>query len=81
MKKIMKCLNVAAFTVLLIGGLNYLFAGLFGLDVFVSLFGTSISVAGRIVYSIIGIAATLLLLTVIARAVMNDRKTQEVRTR
>ena len=76
MKSIMKCVNVAAFTILLIGGLNYLFAGLFGLDVFASLFGTSISVAGRIVYAIIGLAATLLLLTVIARAVMNDRREQ-----
>ena len=77
MKNFMKWANVAAFTILLIGGLNYLFAGLFGMDVFAGIFGASISPIGRVIYSIIGISALLLLLTVIARTVMNDRREKE----
>ena len=75
MKKLMRIADVVAFSILLMGGLNYLIAGLFGMDLMVLMFGTSISVAGRIVYALIGLSALLLLITVIVRAVSKNKKT------
>lgn len=74
MKKVMQIVDVVAFCILLIGGLNYLMAGLFGMDVMAMMFGTSISIIGRIVYSLVGLSALLLLITVIARSLMNNKK-------
>ena len=69
----MKVVDVIAFVILLIGGMNYLIAGLFGVDLMVLMFGTQISVIGRIVYALIGLSALLLVVTVIARAVMKNK--------
>ena len=74
MKKVMQVVDVIAFCILLIGGLNYLIAGLFGLDLMVLMFGTNISIIGRIVYSVIGLSALLLLITVVARAVIKNKQ-------
>ena len=74
MKKVMQIVDVIAFCILLIGGLNYLIAGLFGLDLMVLMFGTNISIIGRIVYSVIGLSALLLLITVVARAVIKNKQ-------
>ena len=76
MKNVMKIVDVIAFSILLIGGLNYLIAGLFGMDLMVLMFGANISVVGRIVYALVGASALLLLITVIARTVMNNKKTK-----
>ena len=74
MKKIMQVVNVIAFSILLLGGLNYLIAGVFGLDLMALMFGTNISIVGRVVYSIIGLSALLLLITVVARTVMKNKQ-------
>ena len=74
MNKVMKIVDVVAFIILLIGGMNYLIAGLFGWDLMAMMFGTSISVIGRIVYALVGAAALLLLVTVIARTIMKNKK-------
>ena len=74
MKKVMQIVDVIAFCILLIGGINYLIAGLFGLDLMVLMFGANISILGRVVYSIIGLSALLLLITVIARTIMKSKK-------
>ncbi|MCM1404070.1 MAG: DUF378 domain-containing protein [Prevotella sp.] len=74
MKNVMKIVDVVAFSILLLGGLNYLMAGLFGLDLMVLMFGANISIVGRIVYAVVGVSALLLLVTVIARAVMKTKK-------
>lgn len=76
MNKVMKVVDVVAFVILLVGGINYLIAGLFGIDVMKLVFGVNISVIGRIVYAIIGLAALLLLITVIARMASKSKKTQ-----
>ena len=73
MKKIMQVVDVIAFSILLVGGLNYLMAGIFGLDIMHLMFGANISIAGRVVYSIIGLSALLLLITIVARAVMKNK--------
>lgn len=75
MKNIMKIVDVVALIILLIGGINYLIAGLFGLDLMVMLFGTEISLIGRIVYAVIGVAAVILLATIIARVITKNKQT------
>ena len=74
MNKVMKVVDVVAFVILLVGGMNYLIAGLFGIDVMELIFGTEISVVGRIAYAVIGLSALLLLVTVIARTIMKNKK-------
>jgi len=74
MKKVMQVIDVIAFCILLIGGINYLIAGLFGVDLMVLMFGANISILGRIIYTLIGLSALLLLITVIARTVMKSKK-------
>ncbi len=71
----MQVVDVIAFSLLLIGGLNYLIAGVFGVDLMQLMFGTNISIVGRVVYSVIGLSALLLLITVVARAVMKNKQT------
>ena len=78
MKNVMKVVDVIAFVILLMGGLNYLIAGLFGVDLMVLMFGANISVVGRIVYGLVGLSALLLLVTVIARTVMKNKKAAAV---
>lgn len=71
----MQVVDVIAFSLLLIGGLNYLIAGVFGVDLMQLMFGTNISIVGRVAYSVIGLSALLLLITVVARAVMKNKQT------
>lgn len=55
----MKCskgLHMVTFTLLLIGGLNWLLVGLFGWDVG-ELFGGQAAVISRIVYVLVGLSA------------------------
>lgn len=73
MNKFAKWLNTIAFTVLLIGGLNYLFMGLFGFNLFGTMFGEGQGVVGRLFYSLFGVSALILLSTVIARMVMGGK--------
>lgn len=74
MKNVMRVIDVIAFTILLLAGLNYLIAGIFGIDLFMMMFGANISIAGRVTYAIIGLSALLLLVTIIARVVMKNKK-------
>lgn len=74
MKKVMQIVDVVAFSLLLIGGLNYLIAGIFGMDLMVLMFGAEISMVGRVVYALVGLSALLLLVTVIMRAVKKNKK-------
>jgi uncharacterized membrane protein YuzA (DUF378 family) len=74
MNKAMKYINTAAFTILLIGGLNYLFMGLFKFNLFGAMFGDADGMVGRLFYSLFGLSALLLLTTVIARTVMNGQR-------
>ena len=74
MNKVMKIVDVVAFMILLLGGLNFFIYGVFGVDVMKLIFGAELSVVGRIIYAIIGSAALLLLATVIARVIMKTKK-------
>ena len=76
MNKVMKIVDVVAFVILLMGGLNFFIYGVFGVDVMELIFGAQLSILGRIVYAVIGIAALLLLATVIARTVMKSKNTK-----
>ena len=76
MNKVMKIVDVVAFVILLIGGLNFFIYGVFGVDVMELIFGVNLSVIGRIIYAIIGSAALLLLATVITRTIMKSKNTK-----
>ena len=51
-----KSLDVAAYSLLLIGALNWGLVGFFGFDLVAAIFG-SMSVVSRIVYALVGLAA------------------------
>ena len=51
-----KSLDVAAYSLLLIGALNWGLLGLFGFDLVAAIFG-SMSVVSRLVYALVGAAA------------------------
>lgn len=51
-----KSIDVVAYSLLLIGAINWGLVGLFGFDLVASIFGT-MSVFSRIVYALVGLAA------------------------
>lgn len=51
-----KSIDVVAYSLLLIGALNWGLVGLFGFDLVAAIFGT-MSVFSRIVYALVGLAA------------------------
>ena len=71
--KIMKCVTLTAFGLLLLGGFNFLMMGLFNFDLFASIFGGADSVTSRVFYSLFGISALTLLGIVIWKAFMGKK--------
>jgi uncharacterized membrane protein YuzA (DUF378 family) len=69
---VMKWINGIAFTLLVVGGINWLLIGLFRFDLVAAIFG-NISVGSRIIYSLVGISALTLLATAIVRMVRKNR--------
>jgi hypothetical protein len=57
-----KTIDMVAYSLLLVGALNWGFIGFFGFDLVAVLFG-SMSVFSRIVYSLVGVAALYDLIT------------------
>lgn len=53
----MRSLNILAWTLVIIGGLNWLLVGLFQWDLVGGIFGGMDSVLSRIIYVIVGLAA------------------------
>jgi len=49
-------MNVIALILVIIGAVNWGSIGLFGIDIVASLFGGQLSVIGRIIYTLVGIA-------------------------
>jgi len=66
-KAILKWTMFVSFVLLLVGGLNYLFIGIFQLDLFGGVFGYD-TVAGRLIFSAFGIAAVILAATVVMKS-------------
>ena len=73
-KAIFKWVNIAAFGLLLIGGLNFLLMGLFEFDLFAAIFGGNDAIVSRIFYSIFGVSAVILLAFILWRAFMTGNK-------
>ena len=65
---IMKWVMFVSFGLVLLGGLNMLFMGLFNLNLIGGIFGGSDSVGARVVWSLIGLGAVALLTVVIVKA-------------
>ncbi|MFD2115784.1 DUF378 domain-containing protein [Paenibacillus yanchengensis] len=53
----MKTLDGIALALVIVGGINWLFVGLFQLDLVAALFAGSDTMMARIVYTLVGIAA------------------------
>ncbi|MRH44359.1 DUF378 domain-containing protein [Aquibacillus halophilus] len=53
----MKSLNLVAFILLIVGGLNWLLVGLFEWDLVGGIFGGMDSIIAKIVYILVGLAA------------------------
>jgi hypothetical protein len=69
---VLRWVKLISFGVVLLGGLNYLLMGLFGLDLFGVTFGGG--VVSRVFYSLFGIAAAVLLTAVLWKAFMGERE-------
>ena len=52
----MRAINVLTLVLLIVGGLNWLLVGLFGVDLVATLFG-EMSPLSRIVYTLVGLSA------------------------
>lgn len=66
-KVVMKWVMFVSFSVLVLGGLNYLLMGLFEFDLFAEMFGGMDSIASRVFYLLFGLAAITLVVIVIWR--------------
>ena len=69
----MKWVNITAFGLLLIGGINFLLMGLFQFDLYAAIFGGRDAVVSRIFYSLFGISAAVLLTTILWKALMSGQ--------
>ena len=80
-KKFLKWVNIVALAVLIFGGINFLMMGMFGFDMFVLLGGPD-AVVSRIFYSLFGIAALVLLATILwnALATGNNKSKSATKT-
>ena len=72
-KSIINWIQLIAFSLVIIGGLNWLLIGLFNFDLFELIFGGREGIAGRVIYSLFGLGAAILLTTVIIRAVSTKK--------
>ena len=71
--KLAKWINMTAFGLLMLGGLNFLLMGLFKFDMYAGMFGGSHSVTSRVFYSIFGISALVLLAAILWKAYMGKK--------
>jgi len=65
---IMKWVMFVSFGLLLLGGLNMLFMGLFNINLIGGIFGGTDSAGARVCWSLIGLGAVALLTVVLMRA-------------
>jgi len=49
-------IDKAALIVVIIGAINWAFIGLFGIDLVATIFGGQLSIASRVIYTLVGIA-------------------------
>jgi len=78
--KTLKWVMFAAFVVLLVGGINYLFIGIFEFDIFGEIFGMD-TIAGRVIFTLFGLSATILAVIVIYKSFYMKRGAQTSVTR
>ena len=70
---IMKWTMFVSFIVLIVGGLNYLIMGMLEFDLFGEIFGYD-TIAGRVLYTIFGVAAVILASMVICKVYGKQEK-------
>ena len=67
-KKVLKTVNIIAFGILLVGGLNFLLMGIFKFDMFAAISGGRDAVVARLFYSLFGLAALTLVAIILYKA-------------
>lgn len=71
-------LNLIAYILLIIGGLNWAFIAAFQLDFVAELFGSSADIGARIVYALVGLSAIwLIIVACLNRGKINVDPTDE----
>jgi len=78
---IVKWIKFISFGFLILGGLNWLFIGLFDADIIGFLLGGQDSVASRVLFSAVGISAVILLTIVLVKAFRNREEPKRVITK
>jgi len=73
---VLKWVKFISFVFVIIGGLNWLFMGLFDFDLVGGIFGGSESVASRIFYSLFGIGSVVLLTVVLIKVFANSKESE-----
>ena len=76
---VMKWVKFISFGLVLLGGLNWLFVGLFDIDVIGALFGGSDSVASRVLFTLFGLGAATLLATILTKAFKKETTTAQAK--
>ena len=76
-ENIFKWTKFIAFVLLIVGGLNFLLMGLFGIDVIGGIFGGANAVVSRICYSLFGMGALVLLTVVLVKVFAKQKEQQE----
>jgi len=82
MKKevIMKWVMFVSFGLVLLGGLNMLFMGLFNINPIGAIFGGSDSVGARVIWSFVGLGAVALLSVVLIKAFSQPQQRTQTKT-
>jgi uncharacterized membrane protein YuzA (DUF378 family) len=65
---------MVAFGMILVGGLNFLFMGMFNFNLFALIFGHS--VVARVIYSMLGLASVFLWSVILWKAFMHNTPTE-----
>lgn len=62
----MRILNLVAYIILIIGGLNWLSVGIFQFDIIAGILGSTANIVSRILYILVGISALYMIYVAIA---------------
>ena len=73
-ENIVKWVKFVSFGFLMLGGLNWLFIGLFDADIIGFMLGGQDSVASRVLFSIVGVSAVTLLTIVLVKAFRGEKQ-------
>ena len=78
---VLKWIKFISFIFVILGGLNWLFVGMFDFDIIGGIFGGQESVASRVFYSLFGIGSVVLLTLVLIKVFSNQKENAAASTK